>query len=328
VVALAACGSDSPAAVAQGQPAPSISFAAMESPSMQFLPRQEEVPGWRLVEDPLVYPGDKLTRYLDADARHFRAYEVVDVTVGEYQRVGGEGAAIVEIFRFPDFVKAFGAYSTRRRRDAQLLEIENEGFLGPNSIHIWRGPFYFRILGSGTSNLSESLTQLATTIAREMPAAPGKPAVFSFFPTAQRLLNSEIYSAEPAFGQPLFANSFLATFQVNGQPIDGLIVAAPSKEASTRILDQYENFFRINGRVLDPIPNLGEDNFTAEDRFVGRVVALRLDRFVIVFRGYGPMQQLNALAIATGQRILANIRQQLEAADQAAAQAQQRGAER
>lgn len=314
---FAGCGSDNRAAAEAQQPGPSISFAAIESPSMQFLPRQEEVPGWRLVEDPLVYPGDKLARYLDTDARHFRSYEVVDVTVGEYHRVGADGVAMVEIFRFPDFVKAFGAYSTRRRQGGQPLQIENEGFLGPSSVHVWRGPFYYRILGSGSSNLSEPLEQLALAIAQDMPTAPGKPAVFDFFPTAGRLPNSEVYSAERAFGQPFFVNSFLASFQADGQIVEGLIVAAPTKDAATRILDQYENFFRINGRVLDPIPNLGEDNFTAEDRLVGRTVALRLDRFVIAFRGYVPMQQLTDLAIAADQRILGTIRRQLEAAEKA-----------
>ena len=65
--------SDDKTAAAQPQPlAPNISFAAIESPSMQFLPRQEEVSGWRLVEDPLVYPANRLAGYIDQEARHFR----------------------------------------------------------------------------------------------------------------------------------------------------------------------------------------------------------------------------------------------------------------
>src|SRR5260221_10929116 len=40
----------------------------------------------------------------------------------------------------------------------------------------------------------------------------------------------------------------------------------------------YTTLFR--SKLLDPIPNLGEDNFTAEDRYLGRVVAFRIDRFV------------------------------------------------
>lgn len=287
---------------------------------MQFLPRQEEVPGWRLIDDPLVYPGSRLGRYIDQDAQHFHTYEVIDLTVGEYQRVGDDGVAVVEIFRFPDFVKAFGAYSTRRRDHAPSLEIPNEAFLAANSIHIWRGPFYIRLLGAGRSNLVEPLIELARAITTEMPQAPSKPAVFNFFPTANRIANSEKYSSEPAFGQPFLSNAFTARFQADGGEVEGLILPTVSKQAATRVLQQYENFFRTNGRLLDPIPNLGEGNFTAEDRFVGRTVAFRLDRFVIAVRGFVPRQTLVELAIATDQRVLNTIRRQLEAADEAVAQ--------
>src|SRR5688572_20027377 len=111
-LALAACSDKATPAAATQRGTPNISFAAIESPSMAFLPRQEEIQGWRLVDDPLVYPADKLTTYLASDAQHFRKYDVIDLTVGEYHRVDGGGVAMVEIFRFPDFVKAFGAFST------------------------------------------------------------------------------------------------------------------------------------------------------------------------------------------------------------------------
>lgn len=318
MAALSGCGEPETAA-AQPQPAgPTISFAAIESPSMQFLPRQEEVPGWRLIDDPLVYPATRLSRYIDQDARHFHTYEVIDLTVGEYQRVGEDGVAAVEIFRFPDFVKAFGAYSTRRRENAATVEIANEAFLAANSIHVWRGPFYVRVLGAGRSNLVEPMTQLSRAVVAQMPRAPSKPAVFNFFPTANRVANSETYSSEPGFGQPFLANSFTTRFRVDGGLVEGLILPTVSKEAATRVLQQYDHFFRTNGRLLDPIPNLGEGNLTAEDRFFGRTVAFRLDRFVIAFRGFVPRQTLVDLAIATDQRVLNTIRRQLEAADEAA----------
>lgn len=289
---------------------------------MAFLPRQEEIQGWRLVDDPLVYPADKLTTYLASDAQHFRKYDVIDLTVGEYHRVDGGGVGMVEIFRFPDFVKAFGAFSTRRTPGALPLEIPNQSFAAANSIHVWRGPFYYRILGSGTANLAQPLNQLAAGIAAGMPAAPGTPAVFRFLPETNRVPNSEMFSAGGAFGQPILANGFTTKYRVNGTDVDGLILPTPSKEAATRILQQFEQFFRTNGRLLDPIPNLGEGNFTAEDRFFGRAVAFRLDRFVIAFRGYGARQQLVDLAIATDQRILGTIRKQLEVAEEAQEAAQ------
>jgi hypothetical protein len=289
-------------------------FEAIDSPSMQFLPRQQEAPGWRLEEDPLVLRPTSLPTYLDQDAQHFLSYGVVDLTVGKYAPTAGNGFATAEIFRFPDFVKAFGAYSTRKVAGITFLDIQNESFSRAHSIHVWRGPYYIRITGNGTG---DALKNLGAFIADKMPPAPGKPAVFSFFPEQLRVPNSERYSAESGFHQSFLANSFQASFDATGQPAEGLIVPAASRAAAAQIMDMYRSAYVHNGKLLDPIPNLGEDNFTAEDRYLGRAVAFRIDRFVIAFSGFGDRQKLTDLAIATDQRIIGTIRKQLVSADKA-----------
>ncbi len=125
-------------------------FTAIDSPSLQFLPRRDEATGWQLEQDPIVIPANRLGTYLDADAQHFAHYEVLDGTIGNYTATTGEGFATVEIYRFPDFVKAFGAYSTRKTPNVQFLNIANEAFQTAHSIHLWRGPFYVRVIGTTT----------------------------------------------------------------------------------------------------------------------------------------------------------------------------------
>ena len=248
-------------------------------------------------------------------AENFLRYEVIDVTAGKYAEVGGQGFANVEIFRFPDFVKSFGAYSMRKDASRRYLPIANEGYVSKYAVHVWRGPFYIRVTG-GARNAFESLTQLASFVAERMPAAPAKPAVFNFFPNDRRVQNSERYSADTGFSQRILGNSFQATFNVDGDMMDGLIIPSPNKAAAAKILGAYRDLYVRNGKLLDPIPNLGEDNFTAEDKYLGRAVAFRIDRFVIAFNGYKDRQKLVDLAVATDARILGSIRKQLVAADE------------
>jgi hypothetical protein len=287
---------------------PEISFTSIDSPSLQFLPRQEEVPGFRLEEDPIVIPGDRLSVYLDQDSSHFERYETIDLTIGKYVATGGPGWATVEIFRFPDFVKAFGAYSMRKQGTYRVLSLANESFSKPHSIHVWRGPFYVRVIGDGGG---DALMRLAGSVAERMPAAPGKPAVFNFLPDKFRVPHSERYSAESGLGQTFLANSFQASFDVDGDLIDAVVIPAADKNAAAKILDAYRRLYVQNGRLLDPIPNMGEDNFTAEDRYLGRAVAFRIDRFVVAFNGYKDRQHLVDLATAADQKILGTIRKQL-----------------
>jgi hypothetical protein len=299
---------------------PEESFTALDSPSLQYLPRQEEAQGWRLEEDPLVLPPDRLAQYIDQDAAHFRKYDVVDTTVGKYVSTTGSGFATVEIYRFPDFVKAFGAYSMRRVGPVQPFDLANEAFTSRHGVHLWRGPFYVRIVGGGTADGVESLKRLAAYVAERMPAAPAKPAVFNFFPVDTRVPNSERFSADSGFDLAMFANSFQASFNVGGNtvPVRGVIIPAANREASRKLLDAYRALYVANGRILDPVINLGEDSFTAEDKYLGRAVAFRIDRFVIAFNGYEDRDKLVGLAIATDTRILGTIRKQLVTADKQA----------
>src|SRR5438045_1209343 len=113
-----------------------VNFTLVESPSLQFLPRQQEAQEWRLEEDPIVVPGDRLTSYLDQDGVRFAHYGALDLAAGKYAPVSGDGFATVEIFRFPDFVKAFGAYSMRKEGSIKLLSLANESFATAHSTHI------------------------------------------------------------------------------------------------------------------------------------------------------------------------------------------------
>jgi hypothetical protein len=289
-------------------------FTAYDSPSLQFLPRQQEAPGWRLTQDPIVVPGDRLVTWLDRDAVNFTRYGVMDMTSGNYVAANGNGFATVEIYRFPDFVKAFGAYSQHKTAVAQYTSLANEAFVLKHSLHLWRGPFYIRITG-GAADGNNSLLRLAQFIAERMPAAPAKPAVFNFLPPNWRVPNSERYSAASAFGQAFLGNSFQASFNVDGTPADGLIIPAANPQQAAAILNAYRSLYVRNGKLMDPIPNLGEDNFTGEDRYLGRCIAFRLDRFVVAFNSYGDRQKLTDLAGATDQRILGTIRKQLVSAD-------------
>ncbi len=296
-------------------PREEVSFTSIDSPSLQFLPRRDEVPGWRLDEDPMVIPAGRLSAYLGRDAAHFLRYEVIDLTVGKYSQDGAGGFANVEIFRFPDYVKAFGAYSVRKKGTIQILSIANESFRQSHSMHIWRGAFYVRVIGAAPDHV---LLELVSAVAEKMPAAPSKPAVFSFLPDKFRVANSERYSAESGLGQPYLANSFQSTFNVDGDIIEGLVIPTANSQAAAQILNAYRALYVRNGRLLDPVPNLGEDNFTAEDKYLGRAVAFRIDRFVVAFNGYGDRPHLLDLATAADQKILGTIRKQLVTADKAA----------
>ncbi len=281
---------------------------------MEFLPRGEAAPDWHLMGDPQVYPAELVPTYIGIEGQHYLAYDLIDLTVGEYDRPDGTGRATIEIYRFPDYVKAFGAFSTRKISGAPL-GLENASIVSQHSVLAWTGPFVVRTLSLAGPAAGEPVRALASATIGRMPKAPGRPAVFGFFPDQFRVPGSEKFVAGPVFGQPFLARGFVAEYQLGTERLEGMILPAPGKETATEILNRYKLLFATNGRLLDPVPNLGEDNFVGEDRFLGRTAAFRIDRFVVAFRGYGDTQPLIDLAIASNQRILNSILQQLRAAE-------------
>lgn len=308
---------------------------------MRFLPRDEDIDGWRLTTDPRVYIGPAARRWLAGGAAPFLDYGLVDLTVGRYESEVGNKVATVELFRFPDFVQAFGAWTDQRGGRIESVDLGNSAFTTNGSIQVWKGPFFIRVIelaapssgpasGSGAQTVADSdnssdetapaaggsIETLTRVVLEDIPAAQGTPAVLGFLPSAHRVSGSENYSIRQGLGHTFLGNSFTVDYALpSGNRVTGLALPAPGKEVATQILEAYESFFERNGRVLDAVPNLGEDNFTAEDQYRGRVVALRIDRFVVIFQGFAEMPELQALAIESDRRILDAIRRALARAE-------------
>lgn len=318
------------------------SAESAESPAMRFLPRDEDIDGWRLTTDPRVYIGPAVRRWLAGGAAPFLDYGLVDLTVGRYESEVGNKVATVELFRFPDFVQAFGAWTEQRGGRSESVELGNSAFTTNGSIQVWKGPFFIRVIelaapssgpasDSGAQTVADSddstdetepaaegsIETLTRVVLEDIPAAQGMPAVLGFLPSSHRIPGSEKYSIREGLGHTFLGNSFTVDYALpSGGRVTGLALPSPGKEVATQILEAYESFFERNGRVLDAVPNLGEDNFTAEDQYRGRVVALRIDRFVVIFQGFAEMPELQTLAIESDRRILDAIRRALARAEE------------
>lgn len=318
----------------------------VESPALQFLPRLREAGAWELQGDPEVVAADQLESYLDWSAGIPSAYGALDATFARYSIPQQNRWASVRIVRYPDFVKAFGAYSSSVSESGRDVALGNRGAVTATSILFWSGPYVAQIMGDrpplpsppdATATAQDApgepeapaaspegvevdaaLAQLASSVAERMPKAEALPAVFRFMPQQRLIPGSEAFSAFPVLGQPILAGAFTARFQGENPrtPITGVIVPTPDKQRAAQVLGQYRLFFERNGRLLDPVSNLGEENFVAEDRLAGRSVAFRLDRFVIIFNGYDDILLLRDLAIESASRILNEIRAQLQALEE------------
>jgi len=274
-----------------------------------------------------VLPGRMLIRFDTASPMDFQNYRYLVV----FNTSGNGGVPYSNGFNtgYANYSFIFAVSGNSGQVLAQLYQIVQQpgGASGqPSQVLLQTSPIQVQFNpnsnGLGTEFTINFDRTLMFGIGTPSPGPTSSPLsiwYFNFFTTDGRVANSSRYNAESGFGQAYLANSFQASFNVQGDAIDGLVIPAADKNAAEQILNAYKNLYVRNGRLLDPIPNLGEDNFTAEDKYLGRTVAFRIDRFLIAFNGYSDRQKLVDLAAATDARILGSIRKQLVTADKTAA---------
>lgn len=261
---------------------------------LNFLTAELDPPGWAPSNPPRVISSAQIDDYLDLDASHLQSYRLIALSVGQYESPDGKGWATVEIFRFPDNLGAFGAYSTRRTAVRSFLRIGDEAFEGQRGIYIWRGSRYIRIFGVSSAN---ELQTLAATVTAPMPGATSKPHTLALLPDSWRVVNSETWRIDTGFDQPYLAPAFTADYAVGGKDkAQGMIMMGESPDVAAKALEQFRELFVRGGKVFDAIPDLGDENFRAEDRTFGRAVVFRRQNYLVAFRGFGGAEGLISLA--------------------------------
>jgi len=265
-----------PPATATPSPAPSP-----RSPSVQLFAALP--PGWSLSLGPTVTEAAELERAVDRDAPYFRDFGVVDVTTATLD-AGGPPIS-VELFRFPDPAHAFGAWARRRNHGvARTVQIGDAAYLGRSALHVWKGTYYARLFGPAADE--SGLEQAAGSILAGVAAAEGLPPEFDMLSAASRVPSSESIRVHGGFGQPYLAGAFEARYRRNGIDFEGLAFRARDARSAAEALDDYRTLYGVNGKLFDPIPGLGEESFSGEDRLLGRTVAFRRGRWLVAYRGF------------------------------------------
>jgi hypothetical protein len=109
------------------------------------------------------YHGGGLTGYINGGAELYREYGFVELAVQEVTSEGGDVTA--EIYRMTDPVAAFGVFSTQRSFCVPVDSSLPFSCSGKSSVKFASGPYFVRIMGSGSMLSTGLLRTLALTIA-------------------------------------------------------------------------------------------------------------------------------------------------------------------
>jgi len=265
---------------------------AITSPSEAFFVPVSS--GWTLEGSPRIVSPDSLEAYLGQDASHYRLFGLLDLVVSNYVNPPEGLEVTVEVFRFDGATNAFGAYSTNRPEDATTMKLGDGAWLGRYAIHVLSDRYLLRVIGS--KEQTSTVVRLVEDFAARIPTTGHPPEPLNIFPTENRIAESERFVRGPAFGQNYLRASWLVDYQVGDSHIEALLHEAGGESTVAERLARYRQFFETNGRLLDPIPGLGDESFTGEDRLIGRAVVWRIGQELVAIQGIAPISDLERLA--------------------------------
>jgi len=239
--ALAAEGSGGPPAPAGEEPAPDSTLAAC-------FPRGEAIPGWRLVEEPEVFPAEDLWRHIDGAAEQYLSYGCVALAVGYYrQDAAGETAAastapsgapasaaaaasataaelaagpaadaaevMVEVYQTEDPRGSFGLYALERPATGTLLAIGAQGIRAGGEVLFFGGPFYAKARAYPEDEVtSAAAVSLARAIAEAHLAPSAFPAEVDLFPRHPQMPVDFGFLPRSTLGLSAMRDAFVARY--------------------------------------------------------------------------------------------------------------------
>lgn len=245
--------------------------AGLEATLLRLLPEQGEVSGFRLASAPHFYEPDNLWEYIDGAADLYLLYGFRKVITTEYAVGADSSGANVEIYCMESPTHAFGIYAAERSPEEQPVGIGVQGYMGPDVLNFYKGPYYVKMISLAPSNdASAPLAKVGRSIAGKIPGEFTEPEVFRYFPVENRVKQSERYIPTNFLGLRYLKNGYRCDYTSDRGSYQVFLVPLESDTAAQAVLKKYRAF-------------LESQDYRTVHQGDGNVVTAKKDGFVLAF---------------------------------------------
>jgi hypothetical protein len=179
----------------------------------QLLPRETEVPGWRLHTPPGVVRGSAMALFLKEKMPLFQSYGLRDIVLAEYERLDDTNRRImIEIYRMRSPLDAFGIFGrTRGFADSKNLSAPwPDAYCAGGSCCLFREQWYIRLgVSHSDRDIYNQLSPFIESIEGSIPPAgdPLPSYAYCFGKHGEREGLAYVAKGDPA--HPLRAGFFM-----------------------------------------------------------------------------------------------------------------------
>ena len=150
-----------------------------------FLPKPEEVEGWKVVETRLVRSDNQLYDYMDGGAEVYRAFNFRRLAVRTFS--GGVNDNLsVEVFAFKETADAYGIFSMLPEGEKYHFG-SGAGYMS-GVLRFWKGPYYCKIFVSGDwTHYKNVIIKAGEAVDSKIEAVSEPPDIIRLMPEKDRV---------------------------------------------------------------------------------------------------------------------------------------------
>ncbi len=196
------------------------------------------------------YTPDTLFEYINGGADLFINFDFVKLHSLKY--TSGDGGEITaDIYIHSNLPNGFGIYTQERPTEGVFIEIGTEGYYEEGLLNFFKGPAYVKISSFDLGKNEELiLKKLAAGISGRIPHPKGYPAIFSRFPSENKVPGSEKFININFLGHSFLNRVYSREYSSDGKISRLFVIKNSSVSESEEVLSKYTEFVKRKSGVI------------------------------------------------------------------------------
>jgi hypothetical protein len=230
------------------------------------VPDCSAVPGFTQQGPQRSYDSETLFDYMDGNSEGYFAYGFTLMKGVTCVNAAGD-QLVIDVSEMGDPDRAWGFFVTNRDQRSPVEPVGSAGQVLPRRATFAKGRYYAEIAASPDKDHRAALRAFVGALVARVPGEGRVPDAVSWFPAEGLVAGSIRLVPESVLGLRLLKSGFMAQYPAGR----AFVVPEATPEAASATMVKL----RARFAGAEPAIGLGEEAFSAQDPYLGRVLAFR-----------------------------------------------------
>ena len=243
-----------------------VLFSAQAAAAPFPAPDCSVVPGWTQQGPERSYDTETLFDYMNGNSEGYFAYGFTLMKGVTCVNAAGD-QLVIDVSEMGDPDRAWGFFVTNRDQRSPVEAIGSAGQVLPRRATFAKGRHYVEIAASPDKDHREALRAFVTALEARVPGEGRVPDAIAWFPTGGLEAGSIRLVPESVLGLRMLKSGFMAQYAVGR----AFVVPEANPAAAAATMEKL----RARFAGASPVGGLGDEAFSAEDQYLGRLLVFR-----------------------------------------------------